>query len=92
MDTKKPFWHFKMLSPNFFVVPIIAIYRHCSHIEKVTKENRDEKLMEHLMDCCDENLIDLLNDTEYIEKIESEVNNYINLYAICDDADFNWLM
>ena len=71
-----------MLSPDFSVVLIIFMCRHCGHIEKVTKENRDEKLMEHLMDYCDENLMDRLDDTKYLEKIESEVNNYVNLYAM----------
>ena len=51
-----------------------------------------EKLMEHLTDYCDENLMDRLVDTEYIKKIESEVNNYVHLYIICDDTEFNWLM
>ena len=44
------------------------------------------------MDYCDENLINRLDDIEYLEKIKSEVNNYINSYAICDDSDFNWLI
>ena len=51
-----------------------------------------EKLMEHLIDYCDKNPIDYLDDTEYLEKIESEVNNYVNLYAICDDTNINMLM
>ena len=29
---------------------------------------------------CDENPVDHLDKTEYFEKIENEVNNYINLY------------
>ena len=51
-----------------------------------------ERLIEYLMDYCYENPIDHLDDTEYLEKIESEVNNYINLYTICDDINFNRLM
>ena len=47
------------------------------------------KLVEHLMDYYDENPKDLLNDTRYLEKIESKTNNYINSYVICDDIDFN---
>ena len=33
-----------------------------------------------------------LDDSEYLEKIESKTNNYINSYAICDEIDFNWLI
>ena len=40
----------------------------------------------------DENPMDCLDDNEYMEKIESEVSDYINPYAICDDIDFNRLM
>ena len=29
--------------------------------------------------------MDLLNDIKYLKKIENEVNNYVNPYAICDD-------
>ena len=36
--------------------------------------------------------MDHLENNEYIGKIESEVNDYVNPYAICDDIDFNWLM
>ena len=32
--------------------------------------------------------MDHLEDNEYIEKIESEVNNFVNFYAICDDTVF----
>ena len=63
--------------------------RHCGRIEKVAKENRDEKLMEYLADYCDKNPIDRLDNTEYLEKIENEVNDYVNSYFICDDTDFN---
>ena len=48
-----------------------------------------EKLMEHLIYYCDENSVDRLNDTKYLEKIENEVNNYVNPYAIYDDTNFN---
>ena len=41
--------------------------------------------MEHLIDYCIENLVDRLDDTEYLEKIENEVNNYIIPYIIYDD-------
>ena len=44
-----------------------------------------EKLMEHLMDYCDENLMECSNDTECLEKIKNQVNNYVNPYIICDD-------
>ena len=44
-----------------------------------------EKLMEHLIDYCNENLVNYLNHTEYLEKIENEVNNYVIPYTICDD-------
>ena len=44
-----------------------------------------EKLMEHMMDYCNKNLVDHLDDTEYLEKIENEVNNYVIRYTICDD-------
>ena len=42
---------------------------HCGHIEKFAKENSNEKLMEHQMDCCDENPINCLDDTEYFKKL-----------------------
>ena len=32
--------------------------------------------------------MDCLNDNEYIEKLESEFNDYVNSYVICDDYDF----
>ena len=83
---------FQDIFPNFSEVPIIFMCIHCGHIEKVTKENRDEKLMQHLTDYCNENLMDRLDDTEYLEKIGSEINTYINPYVICDDTDFNLLM
>ena len=51
-----------------------------------------EKLMEHLLDYCNDNLVDHLNDTEYLKKIEDEVSNYTNPYAIYDDIDFNRLI
>ena len=41
---------------------------------------------------CDENTIDCLDDIKYLEKIENEVNNYVNPYTICDNIDFNCLM
>ena len=88
MDTKKPFWNFRMLSPHFSVLPVIFMCRHCGHIEKVAKENRDKKLMEHLMDYCDKTSMDHLDSTEYLEKIESGINNYVNSYTICDDINF----
>ena len=44
------------------------------------------------MNHCNENLIDRLDDNEYIEKIESEVNNSVNSYVIYDDTDLKWLM
>ena len=50
------------------MVPIIFMCRNYGQIEKAAKENRDEKLMEHLIDYCDENPIDLLDNTEYLEK------------------------
>ena len=67
-----------MLSLDFYIVSIIFICRHYGHIEKVTKENRDEKLMQHLVNHCNENLMDHLDDNEYIEKIECEVNDCVN--------------
>ena len=30
-------------------------------------------------------LVDHLDDTEYLEKIENGVNNYVIRYTICDD-------
>ena len=48
-----------------------------------------EQLIEHLTEYCDENPIDYLNDTKYLENIESEIKNYVNSYAIYDDTDFN---
>ena len=50
-----------------------------------------EKLIEHLMDYCNENPVNYLNDIEYLKKIENEVNNYVNPYIMYDDANFNWL-
>ena len=44
-----------------------------------------KKLMEHLIDYCNENLVNYLDDTEYLEKIENKVNNYVILYVIHDD-------
>ena len=44
-----------------------------------------KKLMKHLIDYCDENLIDSLDDNEHLEKIKNKVNNYVNSYAIYDD-------
>ena len=41
-----------------------------------------EKLIEHLTDYYNENLMDHLDDTEYLKKIENKVNNYIIPYAI----------
>ena len=40
------------------------------------------------MDYSDENLVDHLDDTEYLKKIKNDVNNHVNPYAIYDDADF----
>ena len=48
-----------------------------------------EKLMKHLIDYCNENPINRLNDTEYLENIKNKVNNYINLYIIYNDTNFN---
>ena len=62
--------------------------RHHGHIEKVTKENRDEKLMQYLTNHYDKNPMDYLDKDKYIEKIESEVNDYVNLYAIYGDNNF----
>ena len=45
--------------------------------------------MEHITDKCDKNLMNCLNDTKYLKKIESKVNNFANPYTICDDIDFN---
>ena len=50
------------------------------------------RLIEHLIYYCDENLVNHLDGTKYLEKIKNKVNNYINLYTVCDDIDFNWLM
>ena len=44
-----------------------------------------KKLMEHLMDYYNQNLIDQLDDTKYLKKIENEVNNYVILYVMCND-------
>ena len=41
------------------------MFKHYGHIKKVTKENRDKKLMEHLNDYCNENPIDRLDDSAY---------------------------
>ena len=38
-----------------------------------------------MMDYCNENLVDHLDDIEYIEKIDNKVNNYVISYAICDN-------
>ena len=46
-------------------------------------------MIEYLTDYCDENPMDRLDDIEYLKKIESEVNNYVNSYTICNDTDFN---
>ena len=51
-----------------------------------------KKLTEYLTDFCDESAIYRLDNTEYLQKIESKVNNYVNLYAACDNTDFNWLI
>ena len=45
-------------------------------------ESTYKKLMEHLMDYCDENSVDRLDDIEYLEKIDNKVNNYVNLYIL----------
>ena len=68
------------------------MYRHYAHIDNVTNENKDKKLMEHLTDHCNENPMNHLDDSEYLEKIKIEVNNYVNPYIICDDMDFNCLI
>ena len=51
-----------------------------------------KKLMEHPIDYCDENIMDHLDGTGYLEKIANKVNNYVNSYAIYDDNNFNWVM
>ena len=51
-----------------------------------------EKLIEHLIYYYIENPANRLDDTKYLEKIENEVNNYVNPYTICDNIDFNCLM
>jgi hypothetical protein len=56
----------------------------------VTEENRDEILMKNLMEQCDEKLMDLLDDKKVF--YVNNVNHYRNLYAVCIDTDFNWLM
>ena len=33
-----------------------------------------------------------LDDSEYLEKIDSAISNYVNPYAIGDDTNFIWLM
>ena len=43
-----------------------------------------EKLW-NLIDYCNENQVDRLDNTEYLEKIENKVNNYVHPYVICDD-------
>ena len=48
-------------------------------VTKETKESRDEKLMKHLIDHCNENPMNYLDDNEYFEKIKSKVKNYVNL-------------
>ena len=40
--------------------------RNYDHIEKMTKDNRDEKLMKHLTDHSNENPIDHLDDRKYV--------------------------
>lgn len=37
-------------------------YWHFDHVENMTKENRDERLMKSLMDHCNEKLVDRLDD------------------------------
>jgi hypothetical protein len=64
--------------------------RHIGHVENVTEENRDEILMKNLMEQCDEKLMDLLDDKKVF--YVNNVNHYRNLYAVCIDTDFNWLM
>ena len=44
------------------------------------------------MDYYNENPINHLDDTEYIEKIDNKVNNNVDLYTAYDDIYFNWLM
>ena len=51
-----------------------------------------KKLIEYSLDYCHENLVNYLDDSEYLEKIDNEVNNYVNPYVICDNIDFNRLM
>ena len=57
-----------------------------------TMSQCDEKLMKHLTNHCSKNPMDRLDDNDYIEKIESEANDFVNPYTICDDIDFNLLM
>ena len=75
-----------MLSYDFSTVLIIFTCRLCGHIDEMTKENIDEKLINYLTDHFDENPIDFLDDSKYLEKIESKINNYVNLYVICEDT------
>ena len=44
-----------------------------------------DKLLEHLVDYYNENLVDRLDDTKYLGKIENEVNNEVIPYAIGDN-------
>ena len=55
---------------------------HYGHLEKVIKENRQMKLMKHLMDYCNKNLSDHLDDSEYLEKNNNEVNNYMHVWKL----------
>ena len=44
-----------------------------------------EKLMEHMMDYCNENSVDHLDNIKYLKKIVNKVNNYVISCVICDD-------
>ena len=44
-----------------------------------------EKLMEHMINYCNENPVNHLDNTQYLEKIENKVNNCINPHVIYDD-------
>ena len=48
--------------------------------------------MKHLTYYYHEYRMDHLDNIKYFKKIKNKINNYVNLYAICDDSDFNWLI
>lgn len=58
-------------------------WRHCGHTESMTLkvEIIDKKFMKHLIDHCNENLMDW-DDKEYADKSDNEANDYVNPLSI----------